>query len=210
MFQKNLFQCKVKQQNDHSTTNCITRDWNFSGFPNNCGGEFITFALILKQKEKQRISYIRFALQNQYNVKFTKIECNYDAQYFDDVNCAVNPEDLTIDAVIKPEYTVDNLNVMQAIPDFFSLSSLYSLGTFIDIWQVKVSIYRHTTPRERGRIFLGLNNVTIDICRFFSGKVTSNLMNVLAVGAQNCSNSFHPCPYAVRRCLVLFCNLTNF
>lgn len=69
--------------------------------------------------------------------------------------------------------------------------------------QVKVSVYRHTSQHDSGRIFLGLKNVTIDICRFLEGKVTSTLMNLVAAEMQNCSNAFHPCPYSVRRFVMI-------
>lgn len=54
---------------------------------------------------------------------------------------------------------------------------------------------RLSHPNDYGETFLGMNNITVDLCRFQQGLVTSNLMKIVSFG--NCSNTQHPCPYTV-------------
>lgn len=73
------------------------------------------------------------------------------------------------------------------------------MNFFFISFQVKVSITHHksTDKNDNGRIFMGMKNITIDICRFNSGSISSNLMNIVAGDFRNCSNCYDQCPFTV-------------
>lgn len=66
---------------------------------------------------------------------------------------------------------------------------------FSVIPQAKISAYRFV--HGRFTTFYGMNNITINICAFFKGTVTSNLMILTAAKAKKHTNLYHGCPYKV-------------
>lgn len=54
--------------------------------------------------------------------------------------------------------------------------------------------------RKHGKgyvVFMGLRNVTVDICRAFSGSVQFVVLDMILEDVKRYSNLFHPCPFAV-------------
>lgn len=49
-------------------------------------------------------------------------------------------------------------------------------------------------------IYMGLNNVTIDICNYMNGNLQSLLMDMFLNDVKQYGNVIHRCPYAV--CLI--------
>lgn len=46
-------------------------------------------------------------------------------------------------------------------------------------------------------VFMGLKNVTVDICRALSGHVQSLVVDIILKDIKNYSNLLHPCPFSV-------------
>lgn len=53
-------------------------------------------------------------------------------------------------------------------------------------------------PRESDfKIFMGLKNITFDVCKLNSGKMQSFFYDMMLAGARKYTNTMHPCPYTV-------------
>lgn len=46
-------------------------------------------------------------------------------------------------------------------------------------------------------VFMGASNISIDVCKIFSGKAQSMFVDMIAKDLQKNTNMFHPCPYQV-------------
>lgn len=53
-------------------------------------------------------------------------------------------------------------------------------------------------PRDTDyKTFLGLSNVTIDVCKVFSGKAQSIFLEMILGDLKKSTNMMHPCPFKV-------------
>lgn len=83
-----------------------------------------------------------------------------------------------------------------------------SLSFSLSLSQVKMSLMRsESTPKRLiYHPVFGVNNFTVDLCGYFSGKITSFLMDAFPVNFRQYSNLFHSCPFSV----VVFFSLYSF
>lgn len=149
--------------------------------------------------------------QNRYNIKIAKLACGHNPQLLVSFNCSTTQpaNDFSVDLNIKPSLMVQTLSVRSV---FFFSYTLWKMRRSMCIFQVKVTVYHPANKNGKGKIFFGMSNITIDLCRFFNGKITSNLMEIIAGDLRKCSNGYHPCPYEVYCCimLTLFRRLNHF
>lgn len=73
---------------------------------------------------------------------------------------------------------------------------------------MKTSVFRK--DKKGFIIYMGLRNVTIDICRALKGRVQSVLFDIMLADVKKYSNALHPCPFAVRLLLFFGMNCENF
>lgn len=71
---------------------------------------------------------------------------------------------------------------------------------FINLFQVKVSLFQKKHNEQKYRIFLGLNNVTVDLCGYLKGAQQSGLMDIIVKDIKKYGNVFHACPFSVYHC----------
>lgn len=62
-------------------------------------------------------------------------------------------------------------------------------------FQMKITM--SVKQKNAYRIFLGMNNVTVDLCAYFGGSLSSAIMNVFFKDLKEHTNLFHPCPFSV-------------
>lgn len=62
--------------------------------------------------------------------------------------------------------------------------------------QVRISLVRKV--KQRYMPMFGIKNVTIDMCRYFKGMSSSNLMDMVIGDVRKYTNVAHPCPFSVR------------
>lgn len=135
-----------------------------------------------------------------------KIECQSNNQFIYNSSCELNQSiqpygAFSADALILPNKTIHSVFVRAHNYIIETLKMKY--GRYIEIVvfffsvipQAKISAYRFV--HGRFTTFYGMNNITINICAFFKGTVTSNLMILTAAKAKKHTNLYHGCPYKV-------------
>lgn len=63
--------------------------------------------------------------------------------------------------------------------------------------QIRISLLHKKNNEPKYRAFLGLRNVTIDLCRYLRGTSQSALMDSIIKNVKQFGNVFHPCPFKV-------------
>lgn len=63
--------------------------------------------------------------------------------------------------------------------------------------QIALSIYFRQDSKSFVS-FMGVRNVTIDVCRYMNGAVQSALLDIIVADLRKFTNLLHPCPYNVR------------
>lgn len=111
--------------------------------------------------------------------------------YVDFTNCSVTGNEFTLMVNLKPSISVQPYFV--CIFPAILTNSLLKIS--LRAWQVKVSVLRLLDETDSGVPFMRINNITIDLCRFHNGQVSSNLMKTISL--DTCSNTQHPCPHSV-------------
>lgn len=64
-------------------------------------------------------------------------------------------------------------------------------------FQIRITLLHRKADEPKLRVFLGLRNVTVDLCRYLKGTFQSNLMDVVIKDVKKFGNIFHPCPFSV-------------
>ena len=61
-----------------------------------------------------------------------------------------------------------------------------------------ISIYRRAAAEIKYKPYLGIHNITLDVCGYLGGKTPSMLADMLYKDIRKYSNIFHSCPFSVR------------
>lgn len=65
------------------------------------------------------------------------------------------------------------------------------------IFQVKLSILSKKPREKKYQIFMGISNITADLCKLVAGQSHSTFFDIAAFDLERISNIMHPCPYSV-------------
>lgn len=76
---------------------------------------------------------------------------------------------------------------------------LTSIFTTITFNKDTFSLYGKKPKEVNYKVFMGLRNVKIDICKVFGGKIQSSFVEMAFGDAKKYSNIIHPCPYSVHK-----------
>lgn len=141
---------------------------------------------------------------SQYNIEITQYLCDFDNRTFEDGNCTLKTiggtQAMSVDAEIRPNVSVNSIFVRHEA-FFYALKWTYFLRQFPRItscanFQIKFSMQRE--QKKTLVPFMGLRNVTIDVCKLLRGVHDSIIVNVFLGHLQPKTNLWHPCPYTVR------------
>lgn len=68
---------------------------------------------------------------------------------------------------------------------------------------MKFSVLFKDKSQIRYRTYIGLNNVTLDICKFLNGGEGHMLLHMMSDGMENYGNFLEPCPLKVKNVFFL-------
>lgn len=132
----------------------------------------------------------------------------------DTLDCSI----LNYEIMLNVSCNVTNHNKLKSISAEFNLKPLQILNTFyvcltkvqyivyivLFEWQiiysllfsqVKLSMFRKQASTYK--TFMGMNNLTIDLCKYLGGGISTAVIDILFPNARTHSNVFHPCPFSV-------------
>lgn len=157
---------------------------------------------------------VRIRLQNylilllnskgQYESVIDSVECTYNEKLLMNVTCTTNVmgngvRTLSIDTyAIK---TLDHIFVSLIICFSFpcgNYSLIFCLYASPVVLKTKGSMFLKKKPKDKFRVFMGVNNLTVDICKYANGQVASLLLDMFVNALTHNGNILHPCPFSVK------------
>lgn len=159
---------------------------------------------------KLKISQIYFSnvQETRYMIVGKQIICKRSDVFFSNSTCEIKQINefqqlYSVVYNIKPNVTLQNLFVSycKIAYDF----RLQTLSYFELCMQAKISVQHRRHDFGKFRQYIGLNNVTLDICKITSGKANYMVMNLFIDEFKKYGNVLQECPMKV--CQLFFGSL---
>lgn len=161
--------------------------------------------------------------QVHHNIALDRLICRVNEDILSNLLCEIKHVNkslytYTFESTVAPNATIHQLYVNQNIwsllhlvfvrfsedrnsPLFFT--AVICSYNFDWLMQAKLTIAKR--EGETYRTYMGMNNITLDICRTFDGSLQSIFMDFFLNDFKRYSNFYHPCPFKVRTDIFFCC-----
>lgn len=96
-----------------------------------------------------------------------------------------------------PHHILDIASFLPFLPDNFQWKTLRKNYFIHNLLQAKVSMMHNPLGDQiQYRPYMGINNITIDICKYMNGHTYSILFDMFLKNFKNYGNMYQPCPFA--------------
>lgn len=140
-------------------------------------------------------------LKEHYRIIGKRIICNYNENLVFNSTCHIRPGDkghqlYTLEFVINSNIQVDNFYVGRELT--YSFVGINVETEWYSVLQAKLSIFQRTKHLSKYKIFIGLNNITLNACALATYKqITHTISEVFSSEFKRGGNFVQPCPWKV-------------
>lgn len=100
--------------------------------------------------------------------------------------------------VFQPGLSLNEMRVIRSMPflNYFTIQGNVEMSFYI-VFQLKFSVEFKKPKATKFETYMGIRNVTINLCSFLGGKMESIFIGVFTKDLRRHTNAFHPCPFSV-------------